>query len=195
MCIRDRTRATILLRFSESPENVQNTGTTEPSLGFYNQGVTEPFACALAELPEDDPQDPNDGKDPNDGDDPGGDDPQDPPGSTDGDLVEGGEPPPMEGMVEITECLAVEEIVAIANNGDFELPLTGLVLSDEDGNTFALDDITLGPGQRLGILSGNRPEPGRSQIVGWTFDVWDDDGDTAFISDGDGNVIAQLACT
>ncbi len=38
-------RGTILLRFSESPENITITGTTEPALGPYNQGLLEPFAC------------------------------------------------------------------------------------------------------------------------------------------------------
>ncbi len=39
------TRATILLRFSESPENVANSGTAEPALGYYNSGHTGPWEC------------------------------------------------------------------------------------------------------------------------------------------------------
>ncbi len=38
-------RGTLLLRFSESPENVAITGTIEPSLGFYNSGLDRPFSC------------------------------------------------------------------------------------------------------------------------------------------------------
>lgn len=39
------TRATILLRFSESPENVANSGTAEPALGYYNSGLQGAWEC------------------------------------------------------------------------------------------------------------------------------------------------------
>ncbi len=39
-------RATVLLRFSESPENVANTGSVFPTLGAYNEGRTDgAFTC------------------------------------------------------------------------------------------------------------------------------------------------------
>ncbi|MGH1503558.1 MAG: DUF4214 domain-containing protein [Acidimicrobiales bacterium] len=39
-------RATVLLRFSESPENVANTGSSAPTLGYYNEGrTTGAFYC------------------------------------------------------------------------------------------------------------------------------------------------------
>ncbi len=40
------TRATVLLRFSESPENITKTGTAQPTLGDYNEGRnTGAFHC------------------------------------------------------------------------------------------------------------------------------------------------------
>ncbi len=39
------TRATVLLRFSESPENITNTGTAQPTLGDYNEGRNGAFHC------------------------------------------------------------------------------------------------------------------------------------------------------
>lgn len=38
-------RGTVLLRFAESPENIANSGTTEPPLGPFNAGVTGPWTC------------------------------------------------------------------------------------------------------------------------------------------------------
>ena len=46
------TRAAILMRFAESPENVTRTGTVEPQLGFYNNGLSAPWTCdGLPPLP------------------------------------------------------------------------------------------------------------------------------------------------
>ncbi len=39
-------RGQTLLRFSESPENVLISGTWEPELGYYNDGLRGPFVCA-----------------------------------------------------------------------------------------------------------------------------------------------------
>lgn len=46
------TRAAILMRFAESPENVTRTGTEEPQLGFFNNGLSAPWTCdGLPPLP------------------------------------------------------------------------------------------------------------------------------------------------
>lgn len=39
------TRGTLLLRFSESPENIQLSGTATPILGDFNEGRVGPFPC------------------------------------------------------------------------------------------------------------------------------------------------------
>ena len=41
----DLTRGQLLLRFSESPENITNSGTAQPILGPFNEGITTPFDC------------------------------------------------------------------------------------------------------------------------------------------------------
>lgn len=41
----DLTRGQLLLRFSESPENITNSGTAHPILGPFNEGITTPFDC------------------------------------------------------------------------------------------------------------------------------------------------------
>lgn len=38
-------RGTVLLRFAESPENITNSGTVEPTLGPFNAGLTEAWTC------------------------------------------------------------------------------------------------------------------------------------------------------
>ena len=38
-------RGTVLLRFSESPENVAKTGTLEPTSGFFGNGFSEAWEC------------------------------------------------------------------------------------------------------------------------------------------------------
>lgn len=43
------TRGDVLLRFSESPENVEISGTVEPRLGFYNEGHDGAFGCLFSD--------------------------------------------------------------------------------------------------------------------------------------------------
>ena len=179
--------------FSESPENVMLTGTTEPSLGYFNQGVSEPFDCDLApDPPTPDPQ--QDQSDPDlNTTDPGQTPPDDSTAGGDSALPTD---PPTEGNVEITSCLAGDEIVTIHNSGGHPISLAGYVLADERGhNVMNLDRITLGPGESLEILSGVAAVAGEAQIVGWPFEVWDDSGDTATIFGPDGAIVFQLACT
>ncbi|MFT7597687.1 MAG: hypothetical protein ACI8TP_000607 [Acidimicrobiales bacterium] len=38
-------RGTLLLRFSESPENIERSGTSDPILGDFNAGTSMPFSC------------------------------------------------------------------------------------------------------------------------------------------------------
>lgn len=38
-------RGTTLLRFAESPENIDNSGTVEPILGPFNEGLPGPWTC------------------------------------------------------------------------------------------------------------------------------------------------------
>ncbi len=46
------TRASILMRFAESPENIARTGTVEPTLGFFNNGLSAAWTCdGLPALP------------------------------------------------------------------------------------------------------------------------------------------------
>ncbi len=42
-----RSRSLVLLDFSESPENVTNTETQTPSLGFFNRGLDGPWTCGV----------------------------------------------------------------------------------------------------------------------------------------------------
>jgi hypothetical protein len=39
------TRGTLLLRFSESPENIATSGTSQPTLGEFNAGRVAPWTC------------------------------------------------------------------------------------------------------------------------------------------------------
>ncbi len=45
-------RGDLLLRFAESPENITNSGTSQPILGPFNAGTTLPFTCDSAEVIE-----------------------------------------------------------------------------------------------------------------------------------------------
>lgn len=44
------TRATVLLRFAESPENIAKTGTTPPAFGPFNEGWSESWTCTEGTL-------------------------------------------------------------------------------------------------------------------------------------------------
>lgn len=41
-------RGTVLLRFAESPENIARSGTSQPILGPFNEGLSGPWTCAPA---------------------------------------------------------------------------------------------------------------------------------------------------
>ncbi len=45
---RGSSRGTVLLRFAESPENIVNSGTTQPALGEFNNGLAGAWTCAVA---------------------------------------------------------------------------------------------------------------------------------------------------
>ena len=105
---------------------------------------------------------------------------------------------PNEGAasVEISWCRAREETVQLVNTGGELITLTGWVLHDERRNhETRLDQISLAPGQRVVMLSGDTtldvPETFR-----WTGNnVWNNDGDTATLLDDAGVVVSEERCS
>lgn len=93
------------------------------------------------------------------------------------------------GEVKLFACDARAEVVVIGNTGGEPISLSGYTLYDEGVNhSVSLGRFgTIEPGQQLALLSG----PDANAAVGafvWTGqDVWNNDGDTAFLIAPDGS--------
>jgi len=96
----------------------------------------------------------------------------------------------------IVSCLRRPELVTIANDGATALSLRGYVLHDEESrHSFSLPgNISIGPGETLTIATGPDAESGPVQIVWKRQNVWNNDGDTAFLISQDGDEIS-LRCS
>jgi micrococcal nuclease len=84
------------------------------------------------------------------------------------------------------------EYVVIANTGDEPVDLTGWVMRDSSSqNRFMFPDgFTIEPGAEVTIRTGSGPAT--DDTLHWNLDhpVWDNDGDTAFLVDSNGNVVS-----
>ena len=103
---------------------------------------------------------------------------------------------PTGAVIEISWCRVRDETVQLLNTGTELITLNGWVLHDETRNhEVELSRITLDPGQRVVMLSGEDtldvPETFR-----WADrNVWNNDGDTATLLNSSGQVVAQERCT
>lgn len=102
---------------------------------------------------------------------------------------------PPRGVV-ITQCDVSEEYVDILNDSRSAVSIDGWLLLDMNGEHFyEFDGITLQPGATVRVLSGTNPIAGPGQLIGWTNNVWNNTGDTAFLLDPTETERSQLVCT
>lgn len=96
----------------------------------------------------------------------------------------------------ITRCDFSEEFVDILNDSQAAVTLTGWQLHDLNfEHSFMLDGITLQVGGTVRILSGTNPVASPGQVVGWSNNVWNNTGDTAFLLDANATERSMLTCT
>ena len=82
-----------------------------------------------------------------------------------------------------------DEYVVIKNVGDYSVNLEGWILKDEAGHTFVFPSITLDPGETVTIYSGSGVNADNELYWGSSRAIWNNDGDTAFLYDANGNLI------
>jgi endonuclease YncB( thermonuclease family) len=103
--------------------------------------------------------------------------------------------------VTITELDDGEEYVVIENQGSTDTDLDGWTLSDSDGDVFGFPADTLSPGETAVVTTSQTAAdapPETDYIYDWGSPgsngyVWGGSGDTATISDADGDVVDRFS--
>lgn len=85
------------------------------------------------------------------------------------------------------------EWVVLFNRGERSVSIGGLILSDESNNVFTLPERNLAPGTRLWIFTGSGEPSETTVYLGRSVPLWNNDGDTVFLRDADGRIIARYA--
>ncbi|HEV8360890.1 MAG TPA: lamin tail domain-containing protein [Candidatus Thermoplasmatota archaeon] len=84
-----------------------------------------------------------------------------------------------------------EEWVRITNDSDAPADLTGWTLKDKADHTFAFPaGFTLAPGASVKVRTGKGAHSGHDLYWGRAAAVWNNTGDTAFLSDAKGKVVS-----
>ncbi len=81
------------------------------------------------------------------------------------------------------------EYVIIRNNGSENTDLTGWHLTDAASHTFTFPSFTLNTGSTVTIYTGSGSNTQTSLYWGSSTPIWNNDTDTAYLYDADGNLI------
>lgn len=85
-----------------------------------------------------------------------------------------------------------DERVKITNDGDSAVEMTGFTLSDAAGHEYAFPDgFALDPGASVWVHSGDGTDDADDLYADFGSEVWNDGGDTATLSDADGDTVAE----
>jgi hypothetical protein len=83
-----------------------------------------------------------------------------------------------------------DEYIVIKNRGDKSLELTGWTISDESSNhRYLFPNYVLPAGAKVTLRSGLGSNTGSELFWGSRRPIWNDDGDTVFIKDAQGNLV------
>ena len=84
------------------------------------------------------------------------------------------------------------QIVGIRNFGDDCINLKGWQIKDSDGDSYTFKNIQISPERDILLFSGCGKD--RQNLVYWqksNFGVWNEEGGTAYLYDGWGNLVDQ----
>ena len=82
-----------------------------------------------------------------------------------------------------------DEYVVIWNRGSSPVDMTGWKLKDRAGHTFTFPSFVLGPNKKVTIYTGSGTNTSTKLYWGRNRAVWNNDGDTAYLYDSNGNLI------
>jgi hypothetical protein len=95
----------------------------------------------------------------------------------------------------LVSCSRRGETVVIANDGAGPLDMRNYRLHDEgDKHSYTFGNLSIEPGGTLTIATGPDAESGENRVVWKNQNVWNNDGDEAFLIDPNGGSIS-LRCT
>jgi len=85
------------------------------------------------------------------------------------------------------------EFVTIINNGNEAIDLSGWSLKDQATHFYYFENIVLEPGESLVIYTGSGSNTATE--VFWNSDepIWNNNGDTVFLFDSEGNLVTSLS--
>lgn len=85
------------------------------------------------------------------------------------------------------------EFVTIINNGNASLDLSGWSLKDQATHFYTFENIVLEPGESLVLYTGQGSNTA-SELY-WDSDepIWNNNGDTVFLFDSEGNLVTSLS--
>ncbi|WP_218138610.1 lamin tail domain-containing protein [Halobacterium jilantaiense] len=85
-----------------------------------------------------------------------------------------------------------DERVKLTNDGDSAVDMSGFVLSDAADHEYAFPDgFTLDPGASVWVHSGSGTDDADDRYAAFGSEVWNDDGDTATLTDADGDTVDE----
>ncbi|MDE4907632.1 lamin tail domain-containing protein [Methanogenium marinum] len=97
------------------------------------------------------------------------------------------------GNVAITGVSPADEWVTIQNTGNLSLNITGWVLTDDTGsNRFIFPFHYLGQGEMVTVYTGTGTPATGMLYWGRAQDVWNNDGDTAYLYEPGGELVSSL---
>ncbi|MFB6096029.1 MAG: lamin tail domain-containing protein [Haloferacaceae archaeon] len=82
------------------------------------------------------------------------------------------------------------EYVTLTNRGDAALDLSGWTVADEADHTYAfVDGTSLAPGESITLYTGSGTDTATERYWGESRAVWNNDGDTVYVRDADGDLV------
>ncbi len=85
------------------------------------------------------------------------------------------------------------EWIAIANNTDTPVDMTGSTISDDSGHVYEFNYFTLPARGIVMVFSGSGADTPTSLYWGSKTPIWNNDGDTAYLKDSDGSLIDEYS--
>ena len=85
------------------------------------------------------------------------------------------------------------EWVAMINNTDSAIDMTGFTLSDDSGHVYTFGDFILPAGHTVTVFSGAGVDDSTSLYWTSSSPIWNNDSDTAYLKDADGELVDEYS--
>ncbi|MDV7348732.1 lamin tail domain-containing protein [Halorubrum distributum] len=86
-----------------------------------------------------------------------------------------------------------DEYVSFVNQGDETVDLDGYVVDDEVDNSYTFSGVSADPGATITLYTGSGNDTDDTVYWGRGSPVWNNGGDTVFVTDPDGNTVVEYS--